>query len=88
MAQPLPETSFDPAKLYLWVKSLESKTNALLREVDLLKNNFIKKNDDLRKDVKVLSTELLELKHQHQQTQQKMDFIIKELQQTGINHSF
>jgi len=85
MAQtPPPEQSgFDPAKVYLWLKGLESKTNNLLRETDMLKNDLIKKNNELRKEVKGLSEDLLELKREHEKSLAKMDLVIKELKQTA-----
>ena len=83
MAQQPQEPSFDPAKLYLWVKGLESKVNTLLREVDLLKNNSMKKNDDLKKEVKLLAEELLDVKHEQDRALQKMDLIINELRRTA-----
>ena len=84
-AKPLPEqtNTFDNQKLYVWVKSLESKVNNLLREVDVLKNNFIKKNNDLSRDLKTLSEDLLEVKHEREKNIRKMDLIIKELKQTA-----
>lgn len=83
MAAVPPPAGFDPAKLYVWVKSLESKVNVLLREVDVLKNDFMKRNQDLRQEVKALSEDLLEVKHQHEKTLQTMDLVIKELKQTA-----
>lgn len=80
---PPQQTGFDAAKFYLWLKGLESKVNNLLREVDLIKNDFIRKNDDLRRDVKTLNEELLELKREQEKTLQKMDLIINELKQTA-----
>ena len=82
-AVPTPPPGFEPAKLYVWVKSLESKVNVLLREVDVLKNDFVKRNQDLRQEVKVLSEDLLEMKHQHEKMLQTMDLVIKELKQTA-----
>jgi len=79
-----PEPSgYDPAKLYVWVKSLESKVNNLTREMDLLKNNTIKKTEDMKKDLKAMSSELLEIKSEQQRNVEKMDLIIKELKQTA-----
>ncbi|MBI2151403.1 hypothetical protein HYU21_01610, partial [Candidatus Woesearchaeota archaeon] len=49
MATPPPSGEFDLAKLYLWVKGLESKANSVIRELDVLKNDLVKKNIDLRK---------------------------------------
>lgn len=86
MAAKLPpseESGYDPARLYVWVKALESKINNLLREVEVLKNDSSKKNNDLRKDVKMLNADLLELKRERDKTQQKMDLVIKELKQTA-----
>jgi len=85
MAKPAPQQpqDFDLAKLYLWVKALEGKVNNMLREVDLLKNDFINKNSQLKKDLKIFNEELLETRREHQQTLQKMDLIIQELKQTA-----
>ena len=58
-AQPEQQGSFDQAKLYLWVKALEGKVNNLMREVNMIKNDFIKKSNDLKKDMKGISTDLL-----------------------------
>ncbi|HLC89058.1 MAG TPA: hypothetical protein VJG49_03400 [Candidatus Nanoarchaeia archaeon] len=74
---------FDSAKLYLWVKALEGKVNNLLREVDILKNDFINKNSQLKKDLKIFNEELLETRREHEQTLQRMDLIIRELKQTA-----
>ncbi len=73
----------DPAKLYVWVKALESKVNNMLREMDLLKNNLIKKNDEMKKELKAMSDELMEMKSEQQKMSQNMDLIIKELKQTA-----
>lgn len=75
--------SFDAAKLYVWIKGVESKVNTLVREVDLLKNDYIKKNNDLKRDLKLLNDDLLDLKRTQDQAQQKMDLVIKELRQTA-----
>jgi hypothetical protein len=77
------EGSFTPAKLYMWVKGLESKVNNLLREVDVLKNDFINRSNNLKKEFKDFNIDLLEFKHEQQQMQQKMDLIIKELKRTA-----
>ncbi|HLD39528.1 MAG TPA: hypothetical protein VJB13_00095 [Candidatus Nanoarchaeia archaeon] len=83
-APPAPQTeSFDPAKLYVWVKSLESKVNNLIREVDVLKNDFIKRANQLNKDFKTLSDDQLEVRHEQEKTNQKMTLIINELKQTA-----
>ncbi|MBS3127346.1 hypothetical protein J4228_04225 [Candidatus Woesearchaeota archaeon] len=80
---PVPEQGFDQAKLYLWVKGLEGKVNTLLREVDILKNDFIRRSNDLKKEVKTLNEDLTETRHELSQTVQKMDLIIKELGRTA-----
>ncbi|PIZ51879.1 hypothetical protein COY27_02230 [Candidatus Woesearchaeota archaeon CG_4_10_14_0_2_um_filter_33_13] len=77
------QNDLDSAKLYLWVKSLEGKVNNLTREFDSVKNDFIKKNNEIRKEVKTLNDDLIEFKHQHEKTLEKMDLIIKELGQTA-----
>ena len=77
------EQTFDPAKLYLWFKALETKVNNLLREVDILKNDFSSKTNQLRRDVKALNEDLLETKREQEQALQKMDLIIKELKKTA-----
>jgi len=84
-AKVIPEAtgSFDSGKLYVWVKGLESKVNTLLREIDLVKNDTSKKNADLRKEIKVLNEEILELKRNQEKMQKTMDLIIKELKQTA-----
>ncbi len=80
----LPEDQgFDAAKLYLWVKGLESKVNNLIREVDIIKNDFIKKNNEFKKEMKSVNGDFLEFKHEQEKTLQKMDLIIKELKQTA-----
>ena len=80
---PAAQSGFDQAQLYLWVKGLESKLNNLLREVDLLKNDFIRKNQDVRKEVKALGEDMWAMKHEQTKTLEKMDLVIKELKQTA-----
>ena len=77
------EADFTPAKIYMWVKSLESKVNNLLREVDVLKGDFIAKNNSIKRDLKAFNEDLIELKHQQDKVLQKIDLIIKELQKTA-----
>lgn len=77
------QQGFDPAKLYLWVKALESKVNSLMREVDLIKNDFIKKNTEMKKELKTFNQDLLDSKHKQDKTVEKIDLIIKELKQTA-----
>ena len=81
--QPAEQGSFDNAKLYLWVKSLETKVNNLTRESDAIKNDFIRKTNELKSSSKTLNEDLLEFKHQHEKTLEKIDMIIKELKQTA-----
>lgn len=85
MAAPAPseESGFDTAKLYVWIKGVESKVNTLVREVDVLKNDYIKKHNDLKRDLKVFNEDVLSLKRTQDQAQQKMDLVIKELKQTA-----
>jgi len=73
----------DPSKLYLWVKGLESKVNNLTRETDVLKNDSIRKTNDLRKDLKAVNDDLLELRREVEKVQEKMDLVIRELQKTA-----
>ncbi len=75
--------AFDTSKLYLWVKGLEAKVNNLLREVDVIKNDFMKKVDELKKEEKTINDDVLEIKRQQEKAVQKMDLIIKELKQTA-----
>ncbi|MBS3124457.1 hypothetical protein J4437_07570 [Candidatus Woesearchaeota archaeon] len=83
MATPPQSGEFDLAKLYLWVKGLESKANSVIRELDVLKNDLVKKNIDLRKEVKILGEDFLSLRHEHEKSLQKMDLVIQELKQTA-----
>jgi hypothetical protein len=77
------QSGFDNAKIYLWVKGLEGKVNNLLRETDLLKNDLIRKNNLMKKDMKILTNDVLDMKHNQEKTLQKMDLIIKELKKTA-----
>ena len=78
-----PEPDADQARLFVWVKGLESKVNNLLRELDILKNDYIKKNTALRQEVKALSGEMLEVKREQVKTLEKMDLMIRELKNTA-----
>jgi len=77
------EPAFDNAKMYVWVKALESKVNNLLRQVDVLKNDLVNKNVQLKKEVTVMNDELLEMRREQEGTVQKIDLIIKELKRTA-----
>jgi hypothetical protein len=70
-------------KLYLWIKGLESKFNNLNREVRVLKEDFLRRNERLKKEVKSMDGEMLEMKLKHERFEQKMDLIIKELKKTA-----
>jgi len=74
---------FDTAKLYLWIKGLEGKVNNLLREMNVLKNDSLKKSSQMRSELKSFNEDLLELKRELVKTSEKMDLIIKELQNTA-----
>lgn len=78
-----PGSDFGPSKLYVWVRGLEGKINNITREVDVLKNDFIKRANDLNKEFKTLGEDLMELRHQQEKMDQKMVLIIKELKQTA-----
>lgn len=71
------------AKLYTWVKALEIKINKLTREFDLLKNDSIRRNNSLKKDVKHFSEELINLKGKQSDNDQKIGSIISELRRTA-----
>jgi hypothetical protein len=81
--QATPQNDFDSTKLYIWVKGLESKVNNLLREVDVLKNDFIKRANQLNKDFKTISDDVMEARHEQEKMNQKMTLIINELKQTA-----
>lgn len=80
---PATTTDTDSAKLYLWVKSLESKVNNLVREVNILKNDFINKNNKQNKDIKIINDDLTATRRELENSLQKMDLIIKELKKTA-----
>jgi hypothetical protein len=78
-----PPPAFDAAKLYVWIRALEGKVNNLLREVEVLKNDFTRKQSELGKDVKMVNDDFLELRHQQEGMLQKMDLVVKELRKTA-----
>lgn len=78
-----PEQDFDNSHLYIWVKSLEGKVNNLVREINILKNDFSRKNKQIKEEVKIFNEELLEVKREQESTLRKMDLIIKELKMTA-----
>ncbi len=77
------QSDFGEAKMYVWVKALETKVNNLVREVNIIKNDFVKKNMSLRKEMKTLNEDMLEVKRNNESTVQKIDLIIKELKKTA-----
>jgi hypothetical protein len=77
------KSSFDSAKMYVWLKALEGKVNNLIREMNLIKNDFVAKSKDMQETLKISSQEILELKHEQESSLKKMDIIIKELKQTA-----
>jgi len=81
--EPEQQSDFGISKLYMWVKGLETKVNNLLREFDILKNDFIGKNKDMRGQIKTLSDDLLDFRHEQEAMSQKLDMIISELKQTA-----
>ncbi|MEK6901551.1 MAG: hypothetical protein AABX37_04365 [Nanoarchaeota archaeon] len=82
-SQPPVASGMDPGRLYVWVKGLESKVNALLREMNVIKTDVMKKQSQLRGDARVMNDDLLELKREQERINQKLDLIIKELKQTA-----
>lgn len=82
-AEAPPVSGLDPQKSYVWIKGLEGKVNNLLREVDILKNDFIKRVNQLNKEFKTLSDEMTEIRHEQEKMSQKMTLIINELKQTA-----
>ncbi len=82
-AEPTQDSGFDPSRMYVWLKGLESKANNLLRQVNVIKNDASKKSMSLKQEIKTLSEEVLELKRQQGQMTQKIDLMIKELKRTA-----
>ncbi len=81
--QAAPQQGFDLSKMYVWVKGLETKANNLLREVNTLKNDFMRRSSDMKKEVKAIDDDILNIKREQEKVQQKMDLIIKELKKTA-----
>ena len=77
------EQPVDIAKLYLWIKGVESKVNTLVREVEVVKNDLMKKQQELKKDNRTFGEDLLELRREQEKSLQKMDLVIKELKNTA-----
>lgn len=80
---PASTSAFDNAKLYTWVKALEGKINNLNREFNMVKNDLIKRSAKDKKDLKNFDSELVDLRHQVESMNNKLDLIIKELKQTA-----
>ncbi|MFH1682674.1 MAG: hypothetical protein ABIA37_02655 [Candidatus Woesearchaeota archaeon] len=81
--KPETETGFDLSKVYIWIRGVESKTNNLRREIDVIKNDSAKKYDKMSKEIKTINTELMELKREREKFNEKLDLIIKELRLTA-----
>ncbi len=74
---------FPQERLYTWLKALEIKVNKLNREFDLLKNESIRRTNDMKKELKHMGSEILELKNKQEKSDEKLNIIIKELKQTA-----
>ncbi len=83
MVEPNQEPGFDQAQMYVWMKGLESKLNNLIREVNVLKNDYTKKQRGTSGDIKHLSEEFLELKRLQDNFQEKLSLVIQELKRTA-----
>ena len=83
MGTPVQPPANDTSRLFVWVKGLEGKLNNLLREMNIIKNDAMKKQSQLRFDVKAMNDDLLELKREQEKINQKIDLIIRELKQTA-----
>ena len=77
------EQEFTTAKLYLWIKSLESKINNLQREVTMLKDGFTKKNNETKKELKTVNEDVIQAKREKEKISEKLDLIVKELKKTA-----
>ena len=77
------EQEFTIAKLYLWLKSLESKINNLQREVTMLKDGFTKKNNETKKELKTINEDVIQSKREKEKISEKLDLMVKELKRTA-----
>ena len=77
------QNDFVSAKMFVWVKALESKINNLMREVNAMKNDFILKTNNQKHDLKTLNEDVLEIKQSREEFTSKIDLIIKELKKTA-----
>ncbi len=77
------EEEFTTAKLYLWLKSLESKINNLQREVTMLKDGFTKKNNETKKELKTINEDVIQAKREKEKISEKLDLMVKELKRTA-----
>ena len=68
------QNDFDSAKMFVWVKALESKINNLMREVNAMKNDFILKTNNQKHDLKTLNEDVLEIK-QYMEFWNPMNFV-------------
>lgn len=74
---------FELSKVYIWLKGIESKLNNLRREFEVLKEDAMKKQERLGKEIKVINDDLIELKREREKIQEKMELVIKELKLTA-----
>jgi hypothetical protein len=77
------QDGFEMAKLFTWVKALETKINSLSREFELIKNETLRKNQDFKKDIKHVTAELIEVRHNQEKMQETIDLLIKEIKRTA-----
>ena len=82
-AAPVATQEFDSAKMFTWVKSLESKLNGLRREFELVKNNATRSSQDSKQKIHNINSELTDLQHKVSKMDEKLDLIIAELKRTA-----
>ena len=78
--QPPQQSDFGPQQMYAWLKNVEMKVNTLVREVDILKNDVLRKTHELQKEAKVLDRTLLEIKQENQELTEKIGLLVQEVQ--------
>jgi len=77
------ESEFDLSKIYVWIRGIESKVNNIRRELDIIKQNTSNKDDKIKKEIKTIRDDLIELKRERETINQKMDLMVKELKITA-----
>ena len=80
---PVVKQEFDSAKMFTWMKALESKLNSLRREFDLVKNNSTRSGQDTKQNLQSVNQELTDLQHKTSKIEEKLDLIIAELKRTA-----